>query len=254
MSRRRRLSQAGAGAVLAATLLAGCTSENTATPSSVALTPGGSMVSIPSTSAVVSTARSTPGLSTTLPTSSAPTAGASTSRTAPPTSSSRTSTSKAPTKSPTTAKPTLPVVSTAGLSKQEIADRAAIQAVWSQFWDLYVVVRNRPAATRAALLSPITANPIKQQIIDSGIDFDKNGWATFGSVQHRIYWGPSINGKSPAIMGDCLNTSNYGSMVKSTKKVRSRGVPRGNVHGVFVRGSDGHWRLEQLQLLPDTPC
>lgn len=55
-------------------------------------------------------------------------------------------------------------------------------------------------------------------------------------------------------MGDCLNTSNYGSLVNATKQKRTVGVLRANIHGVFAKGEDAKWRVSQIQLLPNQAC
>lgn len=267
---RHRWVRGAAGFALAGALMAGCTSNGgVAGPASAALTPGGTAYPLSSNSAPASSSPpvsgSDVGPAPVGPTSVATTRPSSSGAAAPPTTVQPTGTSKTPAGSATTPKSAtkpssssssvgLPTISGGALSAQEVKDRAAIQAVWVKYWDVYVTIRNLPASGRTALLDPLSVDPIKQQVLDSALTFDKAGLATFGAVGHRIYWGPSVDGKSSAIMGDCLDTSKYGSLVKASKQRRTVGIPRANVHGVFVKGVDTIWRLKDLQLLQDQKC
>ena len=246
-------------ALVALALLAGCTSHTSALPSSVPLTPGGTVIEPSSASASVSTSASsvpsslgTPqGMSTV---SSTPTISAPPLSSSAPTTPRSTTPTKGSTTSPSTASTSVPSVSvnTSGLSAREIADRTAIEEAWVQFWDVYTVVYNSPASKREGILEKVAADPVISKILTAGASFDKQGIRTRGYVTHHIYWGPPVDGQSPAIMGDCLDTSHYGSYWSKNGQQRTVGEVGANVRGIFVRTA-GTWLVSSLEDV-NQPC
>ena len=249
-----------AGALVALTLVAGCTSHTSADPSSVPLTPGGSVIeqssappSAPTSASVVPSSLGTPqGMSTvtSAPPSTAPhssTPAPTTSRSTTPTNGSGSSSSKPGNSVPSVS------VNTSGLSGQEIADRTAIEQVWVQFWKIYIAINDIPASQRPTALAPVAIEPIVGQIIASAAAFDKKAQATYGNVGHRFYWGPPVAGKSPAIMGDCLDATATGIIDRKTGQELTQGTIRENSRGVFERNSSGRWRLRTIEWL-DSSC
>lgn len=226
-------------------LLSGCTGSATTLPSSAPLTPGGSFVGTvtsegdgsatgsPASSPTPSTASSAPvgpsslssplGLGTpprTSPTSSPPnstTPSPSASGSIPPktpTSPVRPPTSKSPGGSTPTHMPTSApqvTVVTDGLSDQEVADRAAIEQAWFHYWEIYLKFYDATPAQRVQMLQGVTIEPQTSKLIQSGILADKEKARARGQVKHRFYWGPPVDGESQAVVGDCMDTSKYGS-------------------------------------------
>lgn len=255
---RRRWARTGGGFLIVTTLLTSCTSNSGgAAPASSSLTLGGTAYSLPSTALSAPSVAAEP---------SAPTS----SSFPPSTSSSPSSTEAQPTytssrpsasiKASLSPKPTvfssggLPVVSTTGLSAQELDNRAAIEAVWITYWRIYTKINDVPAEKRLASLNAVSVDPIKGKIVRSALQFDKKGLNTYGNVAHRIYWGPLVNNSSPAIMGDCLDTSKYGTLISKTNSKQTVGYPRDNTRGIFIRGSDGRWRVQSVESLVNQIC
>ncbi len=224
-----------------------------ATPPLSSATPGGSGISSASSPGSVSAPRSST-------TSTSPVASGARATTVPPSGSaaSRTPPKTAPPSTRAAATPTraaaTPTLNTRGLSAAEISDRRAIESAWVRYWDTYVSINQVAPAKRLGLLTEVSVDPIRSKILSSAVLYDQKGYSTYGKVAHRPYWGPSVDGKTLAIMGDCLDTSKYGSLVTATKRKRTVGVPRANVRGIFARDADGHWRVSQIQLLPDQAC
>ena len=148
----------------------------------------------------------------TTPTSPAPTAPTPASSIAPGGSKVATG----PATPPPTVNPPSVTVDTSGLSAQEAADRKAIEQAWLHYWEVYVKINSIPVASRGSALAAVAVDPIKAQILSSALLFDKEKRATYGTVAHRPYWGPPVDGRDTAIMGDCLDTSKYGSMSLSS--------------------------------------
>ena len=278
-----------AGAVGVALLLSGCTGSTTTLPSTTPLTPGGSFVgtlteattdasgapgpgSGTSTGPVSPTSLSAPlGLSTpartgqslslslsdrppastgaTTPTSPTPTAPT------PPRSTQAASTARSG-PSVATGPATQPTVTvqTSGLAPKEAANRKAIVEVWVRYWGVYQNINNVAAPARAKLVSTVAVDPVKKELLASAVLFDQKHQNTYGSVSHRVYWGPPVNDDHTAIMGDCLDTSNFGSKDVKTGSKLTEGYTRDNTRGIFAKQPDGSWLVEQVQILDNQPC
>ena len=280
------------GSLAAVLLLSGCTKSATSLPSSVPLTPGGSFVGTlpgetdgsatgsPDASSAPSTMSDAPdpttslssplGLTTpsrTSPASSLPssaTAPRSTGSTGSTGSSVPTSTPTSPTRPPASNStggsspkqpPTSPpkvTVATSGLSAEEIADRTAIEQAWLHYWDIYLKFYDATPAQRVQLLKGVTIEPQTTRLLKAANEFDKQGIRTRGSVMHRFYWGPPAAGEALIVVGDCMDTSKYGSFYKATGLERSMGVKRANFR-VIMKRSSNNWLIQQVEV-HDQPC
>ena len=167
--------------------------------------------------------------------------------------------SSAQTLSATSAPPTTdtaPSVSagTEGLSVQETADRAAAEAQWVKSWDVYLELARTPVAEREALVAAVAVDPTKTNMLSDGAKFDAQGLETYGALGHRISWPQPINGGTTALIDDCQDRSQSGSMKTATGDKVTVGVPRDHYQGSLVKGEDGVWRVGQVFYLKDEPC
>lgn len=174
-------------------------------------------------------------------------------------SSLRPSSSVAP-PSPSPSDPGTPAVTpestpvSSDISPQEAADRAAIEAQWIKFWDVYTNIIRTPSDNRDSILSEVSIDPIKSEILDVAKRFEFEGIDYYGSVIHDTYWASAIGGSNYAIIRDCMDQSQYGSLYVSTGETRSTGVPRDHIQGGFTRGDDGVWRVQNFQYIIDVKC
>ena len=167
--------------------------------------------------------------------------------------------SSAQTPSATSALPTTdtaPSVSagTEGLSAQEAADRAAVESQWVKSWDVYLELARTPAADREALVAAVAVDPTKTNMLSDGAKFDSQGLETYGALGHRISWPQPINGGTTALIDDCQDRSQSGSMKTATGDKVTVGVARDHYQGSLVKGDDGVWRVGQVFYLKDEPC
>lgn len=247
--------------LLASGLTVGCTSGSVPVtpPSSANLTPGGSFVEPTGGSADRSsgaTASTSISEGSSAPPSTRPTSTPLITRSShsgrPTTATTSSSSGQGGTVGSTTK--ATPTVQTSGLSAQEIADRTAIQQAWVNFWEVYSKINETPASQRESVLMPLVVEPLRSKIIKAAAVYDAKGFGDYGFVSHRFYWGPPVEGRSPAIMGDCMDTSKYGSIVTKTGKKRTKGFERDNTRAVFVRGADQVWRLQTIESLVNQAC
>jgi hypothetical protein len=141
-----------------------------------------------------------------------------------------------------------------GLSAQETADRAAVEAQWVTSWDVLLGIARTPAADREALAATVAVDPIKAKMLEAGTQFDAQGLQTYGTLGHRISWPQPINGAPTAVIADCQDASQTGSMKTATGDKATVGVPRDPYQGSLVKGDDGIWRVAQVYYLKDEPC
>lgn len=137
---------------------------------------------------------------------------------------------------------------------QEANDRAAIEAQWVAFWDVYNRIVRTPSEQRHRALEPVAVDPILSEIVDAAARFDSQGLDYYGSVVQHPYWVTPVNGEAFAVMRDCQDQSQYGSVYVATNVKRSVGVDRNSLQAGFVRGDDGVWRVQNLQHLENVPC
>jgi len=136
----------------------------------------------------------------------------------------------------------------------EAADRAAVESQWIKSWDVLLGIGRTPAADREALAASVAVDPIKAKMLEAGIQFDSQGLQTYGTLGHRISWPQSINGAPTAVIDDCQDRSQAGSMKTATGDKVTVGVPRDHYQGNLVKGDDGVWRVAEVYYLKDEPC
>ena len=148
--------------------------------------------------------------------------------------------------------PTSP--STLDPEAQEIADRAAVEAQWAKYWDTYInIVRTSPAE-RALAANDVAVDPAASNLVKSAEYFESLGRDNYGSVTHRNSWLQPINGASSAVLSDCQDQSQFGSLDTASGKKLTVGVERDNISAKFTKSNDGIWRVEEVFYLVDSPC
>jgi len=184
-------------------------------------------------------------------TSSGP--GASVVDTSPVTASSATVPTPTPTviDPPTSAAPTPPSLD---IDAQDLADRAAGEAQWVRFWEVYNAIVRTPAAERTVRLDAVSVDPIRADVLEAARTFESQGLDYYGSVIQHPYWISPIDGQSIAVMRDCQDQSGYGSLYVESGEKRSVGVARNSLQAGFVRGDDGIWRVQNFNHLENVPC
>ena len=156
--------------------------------------------------------------------------------------------------SPSRAGPSVTSGTESGLPVDESADRAAVESQWVKSWDVYLEIARTPAADREALVATVAVDPTKTNMLSDAAKFDAQGLETYGSLGHRISWPQSINGATTAVIDDCQDASQSGSMKTATGDKVTVGVARDHYQGNLVKGDDGVWRVEQVFYLKDEPC
>jgi hypothetical protein len=141
-----------------------------------------------------------------------------------------------------------------GLPAGEAADRAAVESQWVKSWDVYLAIAITPAADREALADTVTVDPTRANLLSDAAQFDSQGLQTYGALGHRISWPQPIAGGTTAVIDDCQDRSQAGSMKAATGDKLTVGVPRDHYQGSLVKGDDGIWRVAQVFYLKDEPC
>jgi hypothetical protein len=137
---------------------------------------------------------------------------------------------------------------------QEAIDRAAVEQAWTTYWQIHQGLLGKPAADWPAAVGAVAVDPTRQQVLDEAKTFTSSGMGFYGQVVNHPYWSSSIDGRDLAVMGDCMDTSRYGTLVVKTGVKRTVGRAKDNTRATFRKGEDGTWRVQKIEFLVDTPC
>ena len=170
-----------------------------------------------------------------------------------PSPSSQVATSAVPTSSEPALVPT-EVSGSSDPASREIADRAAVENAWNNFWIAALGIVRVKDEERVAVLSEVAVDPLRSQILTEARESSARGLDRYGAMTAHPYWGQSIDGKSAAVMGDCQDSSNSGTIDISTGQHKTVGVADNNIRATFVRTDDGRWKVQDIFYLVDVPC
>jgi hypothetical protein len=149
-----------------------------------------------------------------------------------------------------------PQATASSSADRENADRAAVEAAWVDFWDVYIGVEAQkyPREQWPTLVGAVAVDPTYSQVLTEGARFQAAGISAYGSVVSHPYWTQPIGGKPAARMWDCMDQSRYGSMSVKTGRKRSVGVARDKTRATLVRGADGRWRVKLIEYFVSQKC
>jgi hypothetical protein len=139
-------------------------------------------------------------------------------------------------------------------AEQEAIDRASVEQAWTTYWQIHQGLLGKPAADWPAAVGAVAVDPTRQQVLDEAKTFTSSGMGFYGQVVNHPYWSSPIDGKDLAMMGDCMDTSRYGTLVVKTGVKRTVGRAKDNTRATFFKGGDGTWRVQKIEFLVDTPC
>jgi hypothetical protein len=157
---------------------------------------------------------------------------------------------------PSSSTPTSPSPNPRSSAEQESADRAAVEQAWQTFWTVRDAVESGtvPQSQWPAVVGAVAVDPTYTRLISAATQFRKSALRAYGAVMFHPYWSQPIAGKPIAVMGDCMDTSQHGSLYVTTGDKRSVGVARDNTRATFVRGTDDRWRVKLVETLVDQKC
>lgn len=137
---------------------------------------------------------------------------------------------------------------------QEAADRAAIEAQWAKFWAVYTGIIRTPTEQRSAALDAVSIDPAKTSVLNAAAKLEAEGLDYYGEVVLRPYSIEIDTDRGDAVLEDCQDQSGYGSLYVDTGRKRTVGVSDNHTQAGFVRGSDGIWRVQNVQYPTNSPC
>jgi len=129
-----------------------------------------------------------------------------------------------------------------------------VENAWNNFWIAALGIVRVKDEERVAVLSEVAVDPLRSQILTEARESSARGLDRYGAMTAHPYWGQSIDGKSAAVMGDCQDSSNSGTVDISTGQHKTVGVADNNIRATFVRTDDGRWKVQDIFYLVDVPC
>jgi hypothetical protein len=134
-----------------------------------------------------------------------------------------------------------------------MADRAAVEAAYREYWRLAAVFDSRyPESRWRAVLAVVAADPLLSRAVSSARVQHDNGVRVYGQVVPRPTVAP-VNGRGQATVRDCADGSHAGQADAATGRRRTVGAARLRVLATVVRGGDGRWRVSDLRF-PGGSC
>lgn len=111
-----------------------------------------------------------------------------------------------------------------------------------------------PSDDRERRIDAVTVEPQRSKLLGSAQMFETEGLDYYGSVVLRPFWPVPVGGQPFALLRDCQDQSGWGSVYLSSGKLRSIGVDRHFVQAGFQRGTDGVWRVQNVQWIENFQC
>ncbi len=136
----------------------------------------------------------------------------------------------------------------------EAADRAAIEAQWTELWEIYTILARMAADERKSSLVAVTSSPLTENLVEAARQANLDGVDNYGKVIHRLFWQTGVDGATTATIADCQDQSQAGTVRVSTGETLTTGRPRISLRGDFIKGDDGIWRARQIIDLGNSDC
>ncbi len=139
-------------------------------------------------------------------------------------------------------------------AEREATDRTAVEQAWLAYWRVHQGLLDLQSSQWPSAVGAVAVDPTRQQVLDEAATFAKSGLRFYGQVVNHPYWQAPINGRAVAVMGDCMDSSRYGTLVAKTGVKRTVGVAKNNTRATLTKADDGTWRVQKIEYLVDTPC
>jgi len=123
-----------------------------------------------------------------------------------------------------------------------------------RFWEVTDNLPTVPETERRYAASSVAVEPTLTQVLHQAKSLADNGLVVYGTSVFHPHWEQSVDGKSTAVMEDCTDTSQSGSMVAATGERRTVGVPDNNTRATFAKGPNGVWRVKEIFFFVDLTC
>ena len=131
--------------------------------------------------------------------------------------------------------------------------RLAVQQAWAKFWSVYVGMHRLPAAQVGPAIAAVAVTPTLQLMKTELTLFAETHLDNYGHVVNHVY-ETTVKSPTTAVVKDCMDQSQFGSLYTTTGKKRTVGVARDDTTASLVKGSDGTWRVQRLAVLLDVKC
>lgn len=143
-------------------------------------------------------------------------------------------------------------VATTGVARTTVsstpdgADRAAVEAAYRGFWPVVASFAQLPDSRWQAALGQVATARQSALTISLTRTQRRNGIAVYGQPVPRAPQAV-FSGPGRAMVRDCADFSRTGQADAGTGRPKTVGVARNPVRVTLVRGSDGRWRVDEVE-------
>ena len=105
-------------------------------------------------------------------------------------------------------------------------------------------------------MAKYATDPALTHVLDATTSLVKQGRRIYGNdtIKHRFEWRTAIDGNAHAVVFDCMDDYNAGTMESKTGKKLTAGLHRDNTQIIATRQPDGTWLISDAQFLARVPC
>ena len=100
------------------------------------------------------------------------------------------------------------------------------RAQWNKFWEVYPALPHTPEGIARHWPRRSQSTPRCPTSSPTPSTMNSKGWDTYGEFSHRISWPQPVNGKTTAVIADCQDASQAGSL-KPAPATRRQSVSNG---------------------------
>jgi len=142
---------------------------------------------------------------------------------------------------------------TTDAAAHEQADRAAATDVWRKFINVTFTIDDMPPDQVDAAVKAVAVEPPLSLLLKKRADALAAGQGTYGVPVSYVLWPQPINAATTAILLDCQDGSQAGSLDTKTGNKLGVGTVNTPIQGTLSRTTDG-WRVASSELLKGKTC
>lgn len=136
-------------------------------------------------------------------------------------------------------------VETVHLTPEELTTRKEIEKAWLKYWSTFTLFNKIPKVERRTRFAEVAMDPELSSLLAAAERADQENLENFGTVSHRVYWGPPVAGKGSAVIGDCTDQTQFGAKNKKTGEIVVIGGKQGNYNGTMQK-TGSSWKVSYL--------
>jgi hypothetical protein len=136
----------------------------------------------------------------------------------------------------------------------EANERVKVEAAWAGYWHFQDTFLSQPPSTWTSTVGKVAVERVYSLLLKQGRALLTAGIGSYGERILDPFWTKPVGGKKTAVLGDCQDGSNAGTVVVKSGFKRTVGKAHTNMQGTLVKGPDNVWRVQEVVYFPNLKC